>query len=159
MKRLKNVKTKNGFTLIEIIVVLVIIAILAAATVPSMVGFVGEARGKAYANDARVGLQAAQSVVSEVVGAGGEVYIDGSSSGSKATVKTRDGVDIVIVDSQTFKNMTDDVTSGEGVTAIASFSGVRIDKPSSRVTHITYENSSYRVILSGGSTEVERINK
>lgn len=38
------IKKKNGFTLVEIIVVLLILAILAAISIPSMIGYVNEAR-------------------------------------------------------------------------------------------------------------------
>ena len=39
---------KKGFTLIEIIVVLVILAILAAIAVPSVLGYVEEAKKEKY---------------------------------------------------------------------------------------------------------------
>lgn len=38
------IKKKNGFTLVEIIVVLLILAILAAISIPSMIGYVNKAR-------------------------------------------------------------------------------------------------------------------
>lgn len=41
-----NRKTKKGFTLVEVIVVLVILAILAAILIPSMVGWIGKADEK-----------------------------------------------------------------------------------------------------------------
>ena len=46
-------KNKKGFTLIEIIVVLVILAILAAAAIPTMNGFINEAKIKQYTAEAR----------------------------------------------------------------------------------------------------------
>ena len=48
-----NNKNKKGFTLIEIIVVLVILAILAAAAIPTMNGFINEAKIKQYTAEAR----------------------------------------------------------------------------------------------------------
>ena len=62
---MKNLTRNNGFTLVEIIVVLVIIAILAAAGIPAMLGFIGEARGKALVAEARLGYQAAQATYTE----------------------------------------------------------------------------------------------
>ena len=40
----KSIKNKNGFTLVEMIVVLVILAILAAITIPALIKYIDEAR-------------------------------------------------------------------------------------------------------------------
>ena len=56
----------RGFTLVEIIVVLVILAILAAFTIPAMLGFVEDARGKAYIVEAREIYEAMQSALTEI---------------------------------------------------------------------------------------------
>lgn len=58
-------KNKRGMTMIEIIVVLVILAILAAFMIPSMLGFVDDARGKAYVAEARTCYIAAQTIATE----------------------------------------------------------------------------------------------
>lgn len=65
MKRLKTVKNKKGFTLIEIIVVLIILAIMAAIAVPSMIGFVDDSKNQALLSEARVGLLAAQTIATK----------------------------------------------------------------------------------------------
>lgn len=56
---------KKGMTLIEVLVVLVILAILAAVMIPTMLGFVNEARGKAYIAEARTCYIAAQTIATE----------------------------------------------------------------------------------------------
>ena len=56
---------QKGFTLVEIIVVLVILAVLAAFTIPTMLGFVADAKGKAYIAEAREVYVAAQAVATE----------------------------------------------------------------------------------------------
>lgn len=61
----KQISGKKGFTLVEIIVVLVVLAILAAFTIPTMLGFVSDAKGKAYIAEAREVYVAAQAVASE----------------------------------------------------------------------------------------------
>lgn len=58
-------KNRKGFTLVEIIVVLIILAILAAFTIPTMLGFVNDARGKAMIAEARTVYVAAQSTATE----------------------------------------------------------------------------------------------
>ena len=66
MERIKKqIREKKGFTLVEIIVVLVILAILAAFTIPTMLGFVNDAKGKAYIAEAREVYVAAQAVATE----------------------------------------------------------------------------------------------
>lgn len=61
----KQISGKKGFTLVEIIVVLVVLAILAAFTIPTMLGFVADAKGKAYIAEAREVYVAAQVVATE----------------------------------------------------------------------------------------------
>ena len=58
-------KSRKGFTLVEIIVVLVILAILAAFTIPTMLGFVDDAKGKAMIAEAREVYVAAQATTTE----------------------------------------------------------------------------------------------
>ena len=53
LKKLQKNLTKKGFTLVEIIVVLVILAILAAIAVPSVLGYVNEAKDERYIQEAR----------------------------------------------------------------------------------------------------------
>lgn len=64
-------KNRKGFTLVEIIVVLVILAILAAFTIPTMMGFVGDAKAKSYIAEAREVYVAAQSTATEMTSKGG----------------------------------------------------------------------------------------
>ncbi|UYO63060.1 prepilin-type N-terminal cleavage/methylation domain-containing protein [Acetobacterium wieringae] len=63
----KQIRKAQGFTLVEIIVVLVVLAILAAFTIPTMLGFVADAKGKAYIAEAREVYVAAQAVATEYI--------------------------------------------------------------------------------------------
>ena len=43
-EKIRNLKNKKGFTLVELIVVLVILAILAALLVPALTGYIDKAK-------------------------------------------------------------------------------------------------------------------
>jgi len=73
--------SKKGFTLVEIIVVLVIIAILAAAAIPTMLGFVDDARGKAVIAEARA-IQVALRTISLYAYTGTRYATEGPNAGN-----------------------------------------------------------------------------
>lgn len=72
-KAVKALKNKKGFTLIEIIVVLVILAIMAAALIPTMMGYVDDARQKSQLATAHAYYVAAQAVVAEQMGLANQI--------------------------------------------------------------------------------------
>jgi type IV pilus assembly protein PilA len=76
---------QKGFTLVEIIVVLVILVVLAAFTIPTMLGFVADAKGKAYIAEAREVYVAAQAVATEFNA------VDGMTDGGSDSGKSADG--------------------------------------------------------------------
>ena len=66
MNKQKNHPSKNkGFTLVELIVVLVILAILAAILVPTLIGYIREAKVKRYLPNAQACREAAQAAFVE----------------------------------------------------------------------------------------------
>ena len=64
-EKIRKMKNKKGFTLVEVIVVLVILAILAAILIPSMVGWIDKAEDKSAVVEGRAMLLAAQTIASE----------------------------------------------------------------------------------------------
>jgi len=70
MKMMQILKNRKGFTLMELIVVLIIIAILMAALLPSLIGWINDARESALRVDGRTALLAIQGVVTEAAGTG-----------------------------------------------------------------------------------------
>ncbi len=70
MKRIKE--NNKGFTLVELIVVLVILAILAAALVPSLLGYIDRARESKYFEEGHAIYTALQVVEDEQYAKGAE---------------------------------------------------------------------------------------
>ncbi len=64
-------KKIKGFTLIELIVVIAIIGILAAILVPSMLGFVKDAKARRYNSNARSVYEGAQLALTDIYNGGG----------------------------------------------------------------------------------------
>jgi len=65
LKREHNNLKNKGFTLVELIVVMVILTLLAAILVPSLLGWIDEAKGKQYILSARSLYMSAQAIESE----------------------------------------------------------------------------------------------
>ncbi|MEG1429579.1 MAG: prepilin-type N-terminal cleavage/methylation domain-containing protein [Hydrogenoanaerobacterium sp.] len=65
LKLQKFMKTKKGFTLVEVIVVLVILAILAAISIPALTGYIDEAKKKQIVAETRTVLVAMQAIASD----------------------------------------------------------------------------------------------
>lgn len=59
-------KSKRGFTLVELIVVLVILAILAALLIPALTGYIDKARKSQVVAETRALTQAVQTEMSTI---------------------------------------------------------------------------------------------
>lgn len=70
LSKIRALKEKKGFTLVELIVVLVILAILAALLVPALTGYIDKARKESIVAETRQVVMAAQTTVSEKYGQG-----------------------------------------------------------------------------------------
>ena len=58
-------KRNTGFTLVELVVVMVILTVLSAILVPSLLGWIDEAKGKQFVLSARSVYMSAQTIESE----------------------------------------------------------------------------------------------
>lgn len=94
-------ENRDGFTLVEVLAVLVIIAILAAVAIPTMSGFINDARKKSYTSQARSVYVAAQAAALELeasengaASAGVAVYTRGDDSKYMARVEAFLGNDV-----------------------------------------------------------------
>uniref|UniRef100_UPI003FEDD086 prepilin-type N-terminal cleavage/methylation domain-containing protein n=1 Tax=Gemmiger formicilis TaxID=745368 RepID=UPI003FEDD086 len=67
-EKIRKMKNKKGFTLVELIVVLVILAILAALLIPALTGYIDKANKEKVVAECRMVVMAAQTEASEAYG-------------------------------------------------------------------------------------------
>lgn len=67
-EKIRKMKNKKGFTLVELIVVLVILAILAALLIPALTGYIDKANQEKVVSECRMVVMAAQTEASEAYG-------------------------------------------------------------------------------------------
>lgn len=65
LSKIRALKEKKGFTLVELIVVLVILAILAALLIPALTGYIDKAKEKTLIAETRQVVMATQTLVDE----------------------------------------------------------------------------------------------
>ena len=85
-EKIRNLKNKKGFTLVELIVVLVILAILAALLIPALTGYIDKANKEKVIAETRMIVMAVQTEASTYYGTKG-------STGAIAagTIANKDG--------------------------------------------------------------------
>lgn len=89
---MKNDRKKNGFTLVELIVVLVILAILAALLIPALVGYIDKAKQKSVIAETRSIVMAVQTEASELYGS--TSFDEQKSLLKQFTIASKDGTSI-----------------------------------------------------------------
>ena len=148
MKNLKNnlknklKNNKKGFTLVEIIVVLVILAVLAAASIPTMLGFVKDAKGKAEIANARAAYIAAQSIATE----------EAVSGATTSILPTTAAHTLVVTGNKLDTMLFTDLGAAK----------IRVKVANGKVEQLSYLNKDYTygvLIVAGGETTVSKGNK
>ncbi|WP_050738865.1 type II secretion system protein [Acetobacterium bakii] len=152
MKFINKMRKKTkGFTLVEIIVVLVILAILAAFTIPTMLGFVSDAKSKALIAQAREVYVAAQAAGTEFsLGTNSELI-------NSATLATAANVDVATKQMRKYlKNDLTAVSTGAAATGAAAtgadnaFWTVKITD--GKVDSLTFIKEGHQLKLNAGGT-------
>lgn len=151
-------KNQKGFTLVELIVVLVILAILAAFTIPAMLGFINDAKGKANVAQAREVKMAYQSAATEISTkvTGGTAAVAGKYTilGAAGTATETQGK----VQTQAKKLLVPDIYASETATTTADGATyqVRINDEA-QVIEVLYYKDGYQIkIDAANGTEVTK---
>ena len=117
---MKKKKNRKGFSFVELIVVLVIMAILAAALVPTLIGYIRQTRESNAKNEAAMVVQAAQTISSgafasangkyKVEGMNAEIQLSDVTGGTTAYInavkylsEVKGVITSITVDSTTYK--------------------------------------------------------
>ena len=133
---------KNGFTLVELIVVLVILAILAALLVPALTGYIDKARQSAVIAETRSVLQAVQTEVSELYGK--DEYAEQVRAASIFTIASKDDNAMPGGEQKLtgLKARYDEIVNLAEVPSLTNGTGrfVCVTKPSGKVYLLIYED-------------------
>ena len=119
LSKIRALKEKKGFTLVELIVVLVILAILAALLVPALTGYIDRANNQKVIATTRQVVMAAQTCTSEAYGKAGEGKLKAGDLSESTTPKlsptitiTADGHVSKVVLTQSGKTCTYEESTG-----------------------------------------------
>ena len=86
-EKIRKMKNKKGFTLVELIVVLVILAILAALLIPALTGYIDKANGGVLAFDTTNTAAKYDAAVKSLSETKGDFKIELYNNGSVHTVQ------------------------------------------------------------------------
>ncbi|MEO1815714.1 MAG: type II secretion system protein [Acetobacterium sp.] len=159
-------KSRKGFTLVEIIVVLVILAILAAFTIPAMLGFINDAKGKAMISEAREVYVAAQATATEYIASGktiddtdlnsNEVGAATEPTGASLQMKNYLNGDITI-SSVTIEDPVEVAATGDATSPNTGQSSwlVTFNGTTGRVTKVYYVKDGYAITINKATSTPE----
>ena len=139
-EKIRKMKNKKGFTLVELIVVLVILVILvilAALLIPALTGYIDKANKEKVVSECRMVVMAAQTEASEAYG----TWTAASASST---------IDDKAVMEQMAKN-------GKDLIALAEVKGkFKITITNNKVSQVIYTNSGFNVTYNGSAYDVKK---
>lgn len=147
-------KNQKGFTLVELIVVLVILAILAAFTIPAMLGFVNDAKAKAYMAEAREVKLAYQTAITDTINANKD-STDVTAVDGIFTENTISGVDSLIqkVQKQAITLLDGDISNGTKIN-----DGIKyyVKVENGKAIEVGYEKGGYTIVVNDNGATSEK---
>lgn len=151
-EKIRNLKNKKGFTLVELIVVLVILAILAALLIPALTGYIDKANKEKVIVEARMVVMAAQTEASSLYGKAG-------AGNDLATATTIDNDALKAAATEAIK-LAEMSSADVGATATLTADG-KVSKAiySNKLYTVVYENNSYSVSDNDRTKENGYLNK
>ena len=86
-EKIRKLKDRKGFTLVELIVVLVILAILAALLIPALTGYIDKANKEKVIAECRMAVMAVQTESTTIYGKNGTVKPADFTDAEKSTIR------------------------------------------------------------------------
>lgn len=126
-EKIRKLKDRKGFTLVELIVVLVILAILAALLIPALTGYIDKANKEKVIAECRMAVMAVQTESTTIYGAKGKVTAPGDFTADEQKI---------------IRNLAE--VSGHWTAKVDA---------SGKVTELTYENASWHVVYTASKTD------
>lgn len=148
-EKIRNLKNKKGFTLVELIVVLVILAILAALLVPALTGYIDKANKEKVISETRMVVMAAQTEVDLAYGAKTSSSADGTYSG--VTLAAAD-----FTADPTASTATDNVKLAASIKSLSEVKGTItsvVADSNGKVTTVVYTNSGKTCTYDASKTD------
>lgn len=136
IEKIRAMKNKKGFTLVELIVVLVILAILAALLVPALTGYIDKANKQKVTAECRMVVMAAQTEASEQYGA-----LDSTVSEDQKAQKIADAMKAKVADIKKLSETT------------GTFK-VQVDK-AGKVQSVEYYNNGFKCVYTSDKSSYE----
>ena len=146
MNKRKQSSDNKGLTLVELIVVIVILTVLAAILVPSLLGWIDEAKGKQYVLSARSVYMSAQAIESEKYAAWDGTAANANHNLSEADkariarMAVADGIEITDITFESEELGTEGASSNHGYYTIKGIT-VRFEQAT-----VTLEDGMWTVI-------------
>lgn len=132
-ERIRKMKNKKGFTLVELIVVLVILAILAALLIPALTGYIDKANKEKVVAECRMVVMAAQTEASEAYGKVTSTSAGAATTAANITAK---------MDKDNIKSLAE----------VKGFFDVTVDA-TGKITKVRYTNSGFTCVYSASEVK------